>query len=84
MKYTWKIGDVFTDGKYRWRVDTVFLGGQRAVLRSCSTPWATTIALTFNEWREGGRWRLELPESADAVAIATDQPVMNAAQGEPK
>ena len=55
--YKWKVGDVFTDGKYRWRVDSV--EGERAVLRSCGSSWATTIPLTFAEWREGGRWQLE-------------------------
>ena len=56
MNYTWRIGDVFTDGIHRWIVDSVH--GEKAVLRSCGSSWATTIPLTFNEWREGGRWRL--------------------------
>lgn len=55
--YVWKVGDVFTDGKNRWKVDSV--QGVKAVLRSCSTDWATTKPLTFNEWREGSRWKLE-------------------------
>lgn len=59
MSYQWKIGDVFTDGTYRWKVESV--SGDRAVLRSCSTSWATTRLLTFDEWREGGRWQLEQP-----------------------
>ena len=55
--YKWRVGDVFTDGTYRWAVDLV--QGEKAVLRSCSSSWATTILLTFSEWHEGGRWRLE-------------------------
>lgn len=54
--YRWRVGDVFTDGTHKWHVDSIH--GDRAVLRSCSSSWATTIALTFDEWREGGRWRL--------------------------
>lgn len=54
--YQWRLGDVFTDGTYRWKVDAIH--GDKAVLRSCSTEWATTRLLTFNEWREGGRWQL--------------------------
>lgn len=54
--YTWKIGDVFTDGTHRWKVDSIV--GDKAVLRSCSSSWATTRLLTFDEWREGGRWQL--------------------------
>jgi hypothetical protein len=57
--YRWQIGDEFTDGQYRWRVDSV--EGSKAVLRSCSTSWATTRLLTFDEWREGGRWQLVRP-----------------------
>lgn len=56
-RYVWRIGDVFTNGTFRWRVDSV--KGDKAVLRSCASDWATTIPLTFNEWREGGRWQLE-------------------------
>ena len=55
--YTWRVGDVFVNGEYRWKVDSVH--GDRAVLRSCGSSWATTIPLTFDEWREGGRWQLE-------------------------
>jgi hypothetical protein len=55
--YRWRVGDVFTNGYYRWVVDAV--DGDRAVLRSCSSSWATTVPLTFREWREGGRWQLE-------------------------
>lgn len=55
--YQWKIGDVFTNGEYRWKVVEVV--GERAVLQSCSTSWATTNLLTYNEWREGGKWKLE-------------------------
>ena len=40
-----------------WKVDSVH--GDRAVLRSCSSEWATTIPLTFDEWHEGHRWTLE-------------------------
>lgn len=56
-QYVWRVGDVFTDGTHRWAVDSV--EGERAVLRSCGSSWATTIPLTFTEWREGGRWYLE-------------------------
>lgn len=56
-KYEWKIGDVFTDGRYRWQVEAI--SGDKAVLRSCGTSWASTCPLTFDEWREGGRWKLE-------------------------
>ena len=57
MKYEWKIGDVFTNGQHQWVVDSI--SGDKAVLRSCASSWATTKLLTFDEWREGGRWRLE-------------------------
>lgn len=63
--YTWRHGDVFTDGTHRWAVDSV--DGEKAILRSCGSSWATTIALTFSEWREGGRWRLEAQELAQGV-----------------
>ncbi len=56
--YTWRRGDVFTNGTYRWRVASI--DGDKAVLQSCSTAWATTRPLTFDEWREGGRWQLEV------------------------
>lgn len=55
--YVWRIGDVFTNGAHHWKVDAIH--GEKAVLRSCGSSWATTIPLTFDEWREGGRWRLE-------------------------
>lgn len=55
--YKWRVGDVFVNGEYRWKVESV--EGDKAVLRSCSTSWATTRPLTFVEWREGGRWQLE-------------------------
>lgn len=61
QEYRWRVGDVFTDGQYRWSVDSV--QGGKAVLRSCSSSWATTIPLTFDEWREGGRWKLEAPHA---------------------
>jgi len=57
QQYLWRVGDIFTDGTHRWAVDSVH--GEKAILRSCSSSWATTIPLTFSEWREGGRWRLE-------------------------
>ena len=57
--YKWRLGDIFTDGTYRWEVVATYENQNRAVLRSCSTSWATTIPLTFDEWREGNRWRLE-------------------------
>lgn len=62
--YCWRVGDVFTNGTNRWRVDSLVYG-DRAVLRSCSTPWATTIALTYPEWHEGHRWKLETPDAAE-------------------
>ncbi len=58
QSYVWHVGDIFTDGTHRWAVDLVL--GEKAVLRSCGSSWATTIPLTFNEWREGGRWRREI------------------------
>ena len=39
--YRWRRGDVFTNGTYRWEVAEVH--GEKAVLRSCGTSWATTI-----------------------------------------
>ena len=57
MTYTWRVGDVFTNGTYRWVVDSI--RGEKAILRSLGSSWATTIPLTFSEWHEGGRWRLE-------------------------
>ncbi len=54
--YTWRIGDVFTNGTYQWKVDSVH--GDKAVLRSCGSSWATTRLLTFDEWHEGHRWTL--------------------------
>lgn len=67
-KYAWRIGDVFTNGTHRWAVDSVH--GEKAVLRSCGSSWATTIPLTFDEWREGGRWKLA-DGNQDAEAIAS-------------
>lgn len=32
------------------------------------TSWASTASLTFNEWREGGRWQLETADSSRAVS----------------
>jgi hypothetical protein len=55
--YAWRVGDVFVNGDHRWKVDSIH--GEKAVMRSCGSSWATTIPLTFNEWREGGRWQLE-------------------------
>lgn len=63
--YHWKVGDVFTDGTSRWRVDSVHV--DKAVLRSCSTSWATTNPLTFAEWHEGHRWKLEAPAAAGSA-----------------
>lgn len=55
--YTWRIGDVFTDGRgHYWEVDAIV--GDRAVLRSCSSTWATTKPLLFHEWHDGHRWTL--------------------------
>jgi hypothetical protein len=56
--YAWRVGDVFTNGTHRWVVDSVL--GDKAVMRSLGSSWATTIPLTFSEWREGGRWYLEV------------------------
>lgn len=57
--YTWRVGDVFTNGQQRWAVDSIH--GEKAVLRSCGSSWATTIPLSFSEWSEGGRWhRVEM------------------------
>lgn len=61
--YTWRVGDVFTDGAHRWAVDAVH--GEKAIMRSCGSSWATTIPLSFSEWREGGRWRLEAQDTHD-------------------
>lgn len=70
-QYTWRVGDVFTDGTHRWAVDSI--QGEKAVMRSCGSSWATTIPLTFSEWREGGRWRLELTESLTAPQRGKDE-----------
>jgi hypothetical protein len=56
-EYVWRIGDVFTNGKYRWSV--VSVTGDLAVLQSCDTSWARTRLLTFDEWSDGGKWQLE-------------------------
>lgn len=61
MNYSWRIGDVFANGEYRWRVETI-VGGDKAILRSCTSSWATTIPLTFSEWHEAGRWKLVTTE----------------------
>lgn len=55
----WRIGDVYTDGEHRWKVLSVH--GEKAVLQSCGSSWATTIPLTMREWSEGGRWQLAAP-----------------------
>jgi hypothetical protein len=72
QSYTWRVGDVFTDGTHRWAVDSVH--GEKAILRSCGSSWATTTLLTFSEWSEGGRWRLEDAASAelDEERVADD------------
>ena len=57
QQYQWRVDDVFTNGEYRWRVESV--QGDRAVLRSCTTAWAYTIPLTYVEWMDGSKWRLE-------------------------
>lgn len=57
--YRWRVGDIFVNGEHRWRVDYL-VGEERAVLRSCSSHWATTAALTVNEWLDGREhWTLE-------------------------
>lgn len=68
----WRIGDVYTDGTYRWKVLSV--AGDKAVLQSCGSSWATTIPLTFNEWREGGRWQREAPTMIQAGAGMRHEP----------
>ena len=60
--YTGRAGDVFTDGTSRWMVDDVY--GEKAILRSCGSSWATTIPLTYSAFREGGRWYLEVTTPA--------------------
>lgn len=65
MTYRWRVGDVFTDGTHRWAVDSV--DGEKAILRSRGSWWATTIPLTFDEWREGGRWCLEAPITVEVT-----------------
>lgn len=55
--YAWKLGDVFTNGTYRWEV--VSVSGERAILQSCTTAWAKTIYLTYDEWNDRGQWQLE-------------------------
>lgn len=55
--YQWRVGDVFTDGTHRWAVVSVYM--ERAVLQSCTTYWAKTIALTYEEWNDRGQWQLE-------------------------
>lgn len=54
-EYKWRVGDVFENGHARWCVERVV--GERAVLCSCASEWATTKLLTFEEWTNGG-WRL--------------------------
>lgn len=72
LPYRWRIGDVFTNGTYRWRVEHI--SDDKAVLRSCSSAWATTVPLTFAEWHEGHRWRLEENEPvADPAPGETPQ-----------
>lgn len=56
--YTWKVGDVFTDGQYRWTV--VRVHGDRAVLEG-SSYWVKTNYLTYDEWNGDGRWKLVTP-----------------------
>lgn len=60
--YRWRVGDVFTDGKYEWRVDSIY--GEKAVLRSCGSSWATTVPLTLTEWHKDGLWKLKLGSEA--------------------
>ena len=56
-QYKWKIGDVFTNGKYEWRVDSIC--GDKAVLRLCGHSFGTTRHLTVREWHSGGNWTLK-------------------------
>lgn len=57
--YSWKVGDVFTNGTNRWKVDSVV--GDKAILRSCTSLWATTVPLTYAEWQNNCKWFLERP-----------------------
>lgn len=59
IDYRWRLGDVFINGDARWEVELVNRSGDLAVLRSCSTYWAKTRLLTYAEWNEDGRWKLE-------------------------
>ena len=56
-KPTFQIDQVWTKGDARWRV--IRVDGDRAVLQSCSSSWATTIPLTMAEWNDDGRWMVE-------------------------
>jgi hypothetical protein len=67
--YKWKVGDVFANGPHRWAVDSIC--GDRAVLRSCSSSWATTMLLTFDEWNDSGRWQLETGNPASSSEIGS-------------
>lgn len=55
---TWRVGDVVCNGEHRWRVETVRDDGL-GVLRSVSSPWATTNPLTVAEFDPRDEWSLE-------------------------
>lgn len=58
--YTWRIGDVFTDGTSRWQVVSIDDHDERlAVLKSLQSKRASTVPITFEDFREGGKWQLE-------------------------
>ncbi len=63
--YSWRLGDVFTNGTYRWEVVDIF--GDRAKLQSLTTEWARTIYLTYDEWQDHltdrPKWTLEAPRA---------------------
>lgn len=56
MTYQWRVGDRFRKGPSVWVVDSV--RGDKAVLRSEASSWATTIPLTWDEWNKDGGWEL--------------------------
>lgn len=47
-----------TNPEHRWRVDEMRPGG-KAVLRSVSSPWATTNPLTVAEFNDRNQWAVE-------------------------
>lgn len=59
----WAVGQAWRSpsGEYTWRVDSV--DGDRAVLRSTTTEWATTRPLTLAEHNRHGVWTLVDPRT---------------------